>query len=216
MNCVERNNGYVDMSQGKVVIDYDHKDGPRVIDDPQEILSIADEEATQWRRRLNSYSSYRGKPCSSSYSSSTCSSPGTLTPKSCSSSPTKYQSCGGNTVDHNSKYRTNTSHPWFYENMSREECHKLLQKFENIDGVFLVRTSKRSPDCFVLSFICNQKINHIQVKHIDTENQSCLSLDFGKTKFYDIQQLVEFYQLNSGYLPTKLTYYVVHKSHQNR
>lgn len=35
------------------------------------------------------------------------------------------------------------------------------------------------------------------------------SLDQGFTKFYDLLQLVEFYQLNAGVLPTRLTHYVV-------
>nr|CAD7264733.1 unnamed protein product [Timema shepardi] len=37
----------------------------------------------------------------------------------------------------------------------------------------------------------------------------CFSLDNGSTKFYDLLQLVEFYQLNAGCLPTRLTHYVV-------
>jgi len=36
----------------------------------------------------------------------------------------------------------------------------------------------------------------------------CFTLDGGKTRFYDLLQLVEFYQLNAGCLPTRLTYYV--------
>lgn len=35
------------------------------------------------------------------------------------------------------------------------------------------------------------------------------SLDDGATKFYDLLQLVEFYQLNAGCLPTRLTHYLV-------
>src|SRR5688572_28091305 len=37
----------------------------------------------------------------------------------------------------------------------------------------------------------------------------CYSLDQGKTRFYDLLQLVEFYQLNQGCLPCRLTYYIV-------
>ncbi len=35
------------------------------------------------------------------------------------------------------------------------------------------------------------------------------SLDEGKTKFFDLLQLVEFYQLNKGSLLTKLSHYVI-------
>lgn len=34
------------------------------------------------------------------------------------------------------------------------------------------------------------------------------TLDQGSTRFYDLLQLVEFYQLNSGTLPTRLLLYV--------
>lgn len=35
------------------------------------------------------------------------------------------------------------------------------------------------------------------------------SLDEGKTKFFDLLQMVEFYQLNRGSLNTRLTHYIV-------
>lgn len=38
----------------------------------------------------------------------------------------------------------------------------------------------------------------------------CYSLDSGVTKFYDLLQLIEFYQLNAGCLPTRLTHYLVY------
>lgn len=34
------------------------------------------------------------------------------------------------------------------------------------------------------------------------------TLDKGITRFYDLLQLIEFYQLNAGCLPTRLTHYV--------
>lgn len=40
-------------------------------------------------------------------------------------------------------------------------------------------------------------------------DQVCFTLDNGVTKFYDLLQLVEFYQLNAGSLPTRLMHYVV-------
>ncbi|KAL3242832.1 hypothetical protein MRX96_020995 [Rhipicephalus microplus] len=43
------------------------------------------------------------------------------------------------------------------------------------------------------------------------KDQLCYSLDNGRTKFYDLLQLVEFYQLNLSYLPTKLTHFLVHQ-----
>ena len=39
---------------------------------------------------------------------------------------------------------------------------------------------------------------------MSTSDGVVYSIDDGKTKFYDLLQLVEFYQLNSGNLPTRL------------
>ena len=39
---------------------------------------------------------------------------------------------------------------------------------------------------------------------MSTSDGVVYSIDDGKTKFYDLLQLVEFYQLNSGTLPTRL------------
>ncbi len=43
----------------------------------------------------------------------------------------------------------------------------------------------------------------------------CYSLDSGVTKFYDLLQLIEFYQLNAGCLPTRLTHYLVYNGPRN-
>lgn len=46
-----------------------------------------------------------------------------------------------------------------------------------------------------------------QIKHDDGE--ALLTLDGGKTKFRDLVQLVNFYEVNSGaYLPTLLQHYI--------
>ena len=41
------------------------------------------------------------------------------------------------------------------------------------------------------------------------EKISYYSLDEGKTKFFDLLQMVEYYQLNQGSLNTKLSHYIV-------
>ena len=45
-----------------------------------------------------------------------------------------------------------------------------------------------------------------------TSSAVTYSLDEGKTKFFDLLQLVEFYQLNKGTLNSKLTHYIVTNS----
>ena len=52
-----------------------------------------------------------------------------------------------------------------------------------------------------------------QVKDTSQNPATChFSLDGGKTRFYDLIQLVEFYQLNAGVLPTRLIYFITHAS----
>jgi len=104
--------------------------------------------------------------------------------------------------------------------------------------VFLIRESKSKCGSYVLSFKCGGKIIHtpivavciqidllisslfyynkisailkIFLQQMDPLNdQVCFTLDNGVIKFYDLLQLVEFYQLNAGSLPTRLMHYIV-------
>lgn len=99
--------------------------------------------------------------------------------------------------------------PWLYDSISREDADKYLKRFLNVDGVFLVRTSSKIPDNFVLSFVHQQRVKHCHVRRLDVESTICYSIDDGKTKFFDIKSLIEFYQLNGYFLPTKLRFYLV-------
>ncbi|XP_064456799.1 growth factor receptor-bound protein 14-like isoform X2 [Ornithodoros turicata] len=100
--------------------------------------------------------------------------------------------------------------PWFYSGMSRDEATQLLLRHGTVDGVFLVRHSFSKPGNFVLCYAYRGKVHHVQVIAVEEKDQLCYSLDGGRTKFYDLLQLVEFYQLNLSYLPTKLTHFLVH------
>ncbi|RWS27133.1 Growth factor receptor-bound protein 14-like protein [Leptotrombidium deliense] len=95
--------------------------------------------------------------------------------------------------------------------MSRREATDRLTKFASVDGVFLVRPSQRVPGSFMLSFICKEAVKHVPIFVIEESAQISLSLDCGRTKFYGLRQLIEFYQLNIGVLPTKLTHFLVHR-----
>ncbi|XP_068902755.1 growth factor receptor-bound protein 14-like isoform X3 [Tenebrio molitor] len=101
--------------------------------------------------------------------------------------------------------------PWFHSGMSRDQATALVTKHGTVDGVFLVRESRSNPGAFVLTYKCGGKVLHAQITPIlDPVREShVFSLDSGVTKFYDLLQLVEFYQLNAGCLPTRLTHYVV-------
>jgi hypothetical protein len=66
---------------------------------------------------------------------------------------------------------------------------------------------------FVISYFFGGRPYHVPIMPMTmstpTNSKVIYSLDEGKTKFFDLLQLVEFYQLNKGTLNTKLTDYVV-------
>uniref|UniRef100_A0A673FNF4 Growth factor receptor-bound protein 14-like n=1 Tax=Sinocyclocheilus rhinocerous TaxID=307959 RepID=A0A673FNF4_9TELE len=97
--------------------------------------------------------------------------------------------------------------PWFHSKLSRDEAQKLITQQGLIDGVFLVRDSQSNPRTFVLSLCHTQKIKHFQIVPVEENGELFYSLDDGHTRFTDLLQLVEFYQLNRGILPCKLKHH---------
>ncbi|XP_014250737.1 growth factor receptor-bound protein 10-like isoform X2 [Cimex lectularius] len=100
--------------------------------------------------------------------------------------------------------------PWFHKTMTREQATALVSAHGNQDGVFLVRESRSNQGCFVLTFKCSGKVIHMPILPITdpVRDALCFTLDNGVTKFYDLLQLIEFYQLNAGCLPARLTHYL--------
>ncbi|XP_061826640.1 growth factor receptor-bound protein 14-like [Nerophis lumbriciformis] len=97
--------------------------------------------------------------------------------------------------------------PWFYGRMSRDEAQLLITQQGPVDGLFLVRESQSKPKTFVLSLCHMQKVKHFQILPVQDEGDSVHSLDDGHTRFLDLIQLVDFYQLNRGVLPCKLKHH---------
>ncbi|XP_067867075.1 growth factor receptor-bound protein 10 isoform X2 [Heterodontus francisci] len=97
--------------------------------------------------------------------------------------------------------------PWFHGHISRKEAHSMIEKQGPVDGLFLLRDSQSNPKTFVLTLYCQQKIRHFQILPCEDNGQLVFSLDDGNTRFTDLIQLVEFYQLNRGILPCKLKHY---------
>jgi hypothetical protein len=65
----------------------------------------------------------------------------------------------------------------------------------------------------VISYFFSGRTYHTQVLPIVTpEERVTYSLDNGRTRFFDLLQMVEYYQLNRGTLNHRLTHYVVSKS----
>uniref|UniRef100_A0A8C2YY75 Growth factor receptor bound protein 14 n=1 Tax=Cyclopterus lumpus TaxID=8103 RepID=A0A8C2YY75_CYCLU len=96
---------------------------------------------------------------------------------------------------------------WFHGKLSRDEAQRLITQQGLIDGVFLLRDSLSNPKTFVLSLCHMQKIKHFQILPVDDEGELFYSLDDCHTRFSDLIQLVEFYQLNRGVLPFKLKHH---------
>lgn len=98
---------------------------------------------------------------------------------------------------------------WFHGRISREESHRLIQQQGLVDGLFLLRDSQSNPKAFVLTLCHHQKIKHFQILPCEDDGQIFFSLDDGSTRFTDLIQLVEFYQLNKGVLPCKLKHHCI-------
>ncbi|XP_054847165.1 growth factor receptor-bound protein 10 isoform X2 [Eublepharis macularius] len=98
---------------------------------------------------------------------------------------------------------------WFHGRISREESHRIIKQQGMVDGLFLLRDSQSNPKTFVLTLCHHQKIKHFQILPCEEDGQMFFSLDDGNTKFSDLIQLVEFYQLNKGILPSKLKHHCI-------
>uniref|UniRef100_A0A8C7QBP8 Growth factor receptor-bound protein 10b n=1 Tax=Oncorhynchus mykiss TaxID=8022 RepID=A0A8C7QBP8_ONCMY len=112
-------------------------------------------------------------------------------------SPSPLHPCLLNSVIHRTQL-------WFHGRITREESHRMIHQQGQVDGLFLLRDSQSNPKAFVLTLCHHQKIKHFQILPCEEDGQIFFSLDDGSTKFTDLIQLVEFYQLNRGVLPCKL------------
>ncbi|KAK9501116.1 hypothetical protein O3M35_002221 [Rhynocoris fuscipes] len=165
--------------RSRVAMDFTGNEG-RIVEDPKEARDIAISEGVTWKRRL------RGNGLGQTRRSGSSAITGTT-----------------NSVLHHGQ-------PWFYKSMPREHAATLIGTHGTQDGVFLVRESRSNPGSFVLTLKCATKVIHVPIHPINDPVRDiiCYSLDNGVTKFYDLLQLVEFYQLNTGALPTRLSAYL--------
>ncbi|CAD6208625.1 GSCOCG00010602001-RA-CDS [Cotesia congregata] len=97
---------------------------------------------------------------------------------------------------------------WYHMTIGRESAARLV-KLARKNGTFLVRESTSNNGYqFVLTYVHEDKPVHTPIITRETSSQPIFTLDNGTTKFLDLVQLVNFYQLNQGSLPTRLTYFV--------
>lgn len=142
---------------------------------------------------------------SASFSSTSCrsdASPSVLPPSTKQCSITN-----GGCIEESAVHLTQ---PWYHDSISGDEAARLLSQSSHMDGVFLVRSSRSISGGYVLCFTSGRRVCHVQIvpqRSVSTGKHS-VSLDSGHTCFYDVLQLVEFYQLNRGALPTQLTHFI--------
>jgi len=97
--------------------------------------------------------------------------------------------------------------PWFHKGVGRDASQRILATHA-IDGAFLVRESSVSGG-FVISYYQNGRTHHAQALPDVVDGCVTYSIDDCRTRFFDLLQMVEFYQLNRGTLSTRLTHYIV-------
>ena len=70
-------------------------------------------------------------------------------------------------------------------------------------------TNPDSGACFVLRAVASYLAGLIVSPQCEDDGQTFFSLDDGNTKFSDLIQLVDFYQLNKGVLPCRLKHHCI-------
>ncbi|XP_076643023.1 growth factor receptor-bound protein 14 isoform X2 [Halictus rubicundus] len=150
----------------------------RIVDDPKEAKGIAESEGIDWRRTWRPFS----RP-----------------PPGCAVVRLHGLDDGIHVLQ-----------PWFHRGLKRDIAAAIVRDHGSVDGVFLVRESKSNSGAYVLTYKYSDKVFHAQIQPVFDERCNCwlYTLDKGVTKFYDLLQLIAFYQLNAGSLPTRLTHYV--------
>lgn len=104
--------------------------------------------------------------------------------------------------------------PWYHKGIGRDIAQRILVS-HSVDGLFLVRESSVQGG-YVISYYCGGRAYHAPVlPSTSPDDRVTFSLDDGKTKFFDLLQMVEFYQLNKATLHHKLTHYAVSNSATN-
>ncbi|XP_031826866.2 growth factor receptor-bound protein 14 isoform X2 [Nomia melanderi] len=150
----------------------------RIVEDPKEAKDIAESEGIDWRRTWRPFS----RP-----------------PPGCAMVRLHGLDDGVHVLQ-----------PWFHRGLKRDIAAAIVRDHGSVDGVFLVRESKSNLGAYVLTYKYSDKVFHAQIQPVFDERCNCwlYTLDKGVTKFYDLLQLIAFYQLNAGSLPTRLTHYV--------
>ncbi|XP_076687169.1 growth factor receptor-bound protein 14 isoform X2 [Andrena cerasifolii] len=165
--------------RSRVAMDFTGSVG-RIVEDPKEAKDIAESEGMNWRRTWRPFSRPAAQP-----------------------------SCGMVRF-HGLDDGVHVLEPWFHRGLKRDIAAGIIRDHGTADGVFLVRDSKSNVGAYVLTYKFSEKVFHVQIQPVFDERCNCwlYTIDKGITKFYDLLQLIVFYQLNAGCLPTRLTHYV--------
>ena len=165
--------------RSRVAMDFTGSVG-RIVEDPKEAKDIAESEGMNWRRTWRPFSRPAAPP--------TC-------------RMVRF---------HGLDNGLHVLEPWFHRGLKRDIAAGIIRDHGSVDGVFLVRDSKSNVGAYVLTYKFSDKVFHAQIQPVFDERCNCwlYTIDKGITKFYDLLQLIVFYQLNAGCLPTRLTHYV--------
>ncbi|KAB0403926.1 hypothetical protein E2I00_016929, partial [Balaenoptera physalus] len=184
-----------------VAMDFSGQTG-RVIENPAEAQSAALEEGHAWRRNGSVLASGGGVV----FVSLCCPSANAGISFAEAKHADEYPREPKPPPPFHPKYRTQH---WFHGRISREESHRIIKQQGLVDGLFLLRDSQSNPKAFVLTLCHHQKIKNFQILPCEDDGQTFFSLDDGNTKFSDLIQLVDFYQLNKGVLPCRLKHHCI-------
>uniref|UniRef100_W8BSA2 Tyrosine-protein kinase n=1 Tax=Ceratitis capitata TaxID=7213 RepID=W8BSA2_CERCA len=95
---------------------------------------------------------------------------------------------------------------WFHPGLSRETAEKLLLNECTEDGSFLIRECNSAVGDFVLTLLHQNNVCHYQIRRHGGD--AFFSIDDKVKILHGLESLVEFYQMASNGLPTKLTTFV--------
>lgn len=85
-----------------------------------------------------------------------------------------------------------TPHPWFYGSLSRVEAEKILQRYPQPDGAFLVRMCESSPGDFSLSVKYQDQIQHFKILRDGSGKYFLWTV-----RFDSINELIEYHRTTS-------------------
>lgn len=93
---------------------------------------------------------------------------------------------------------------WFHPEIDRQGAQKLLELKGLREGLFLVRSSKKNPDWFVLTLCHEQKVFNYEIKTKNYRDQHMFFIDDGPY-YKSLEHLIQYYSYHANGLPCALS-----------